>query len=186
MIALVKEDLLLKRCRKGEVSAQRQVYDKYKSIWFTIALRYLRNRDDASDALQNALVNIYTKLDTFNQDQGSFKSWSCRIVVNESIMYQRKYWKHNTFAEIEDDMIWLDSSNNPESNLSAEELLKLIQKLPDGYRVVFNMYAIEGYSHKEIADYLNVSEGTSKSQLSKAKKLLRAQIEEMFKIRNYA
>jgi RNA polymerase sigma-70 factor (ECF subfamily) len=83
-------------------------------------------------------------------------------------------------------MIWLDNTSNPESNLSAEELLKLIQKLPDGYRIVFNMYAIEGYSHKEIAEYLQVSEGTSKSQLSKAKKMLRHQIEEMFKIKNYA
>ena len=183
---MIGENKLLQRCRKGEVSAQREIYEKYKSIWFTIALRYLRNREDASDALQNALVNIYTKLDSFKADQGSFKSWSCRIVVNESIMYQRKYWKHNTFAEIEDDMIWLDNSNNTESNLSAEELLKLIQKLPDGYRVVFNMYAIEGYSHKEIAEYLEVSEGTSKSQLSKAKKMLRSQIEEMFKIKNYA
>lgn len=183
---MTEEALLLNRCRKGNLSAQREVYDKYKSIWFTIALRYLRNREDAADALQNALVNIYTKLDTFKPEYGSFKSWSCRIVVNDSIMYQRKYWKHNTFQEIGDDMIWLGDTNNPLSNLSAEELLKQIQKLPDGYRIVFNMYAIEGYSHKEIAEHLEISEGTSKSQLSKAKKMLRSKIEDMFKIENYA
>ena len=95
MFTLVNENSLLDRCRKGDVPAQRKIYDKYKSIWFTIALRYLRNREDASDALQNALVNIYTKLDSYKEKQGTFKSWSCRIVVNESIMYQRKYWKHN-------------------------------------------------------------------------------------------
>lgn len=180
------ENLLIKQCREGKLKAQRALYEKYKTPWYTIALRYLRNKEDAADALQNALVKIYTKLNMYKEASGSFKSWSCRVVVNECIMYQRKYWKHNTFKEVEDDMIWIGDTNNPLVNLSVEELLGQVQKLPDGYRVVFNMYAIEGYSHREIAESLDISEGTSKSQLSKAKKMLRLKIEELFKIENYA
>lgn len=158
----------------------------YKSFWYTIALRYMRNKDDARDALQNALVNIYMKLDQYKEKSGSFKSWSARIVSNECIMYQRKYWKSNFFQEITDDTMGFSNETNPISALTTEEMVKQIQKLPDGYRVIFNMYAMEGYSHKEISEKLGISVGTSKSQLHKAKKILKKEIDSLFNIEKYA
>lgn len=177
---MTDEYLLLQKCMKGDLSAQYQIYDTYKSMWFTIALRYLKSRDDASDALQNALIKIYGKLDLFKPETGQFKSWSSKIVVNECIMYQRKYWKKAAFQEITDDMNWTTDEETPISRMTTQEMVSQVQNLPDGYRLVFNLYSIEGYSHKEIGKMLDISEGTSKSQLFKARKILKGKIESMF------
>lgn len=146
----------------------------------------MRNNADALDAMQNALVKIFMKLELFNANFGSFKSWSSKIVSNECIMYQRKYWKSNFFQELNGDENCISEQENPISSLTAQEMVKQIQKLPDGYRLIFNMYAMEGYSHKEIAEKLGISIGTSKSQLFKAKKILKREIESLFNIEKYA
>ena len=177
---------LIKRCQKGQRSAERELYDKYRSKWYVIAMRYMRNADDALDVLQNALVKIYSKLDMFNAELGSFSSWSCKIVVNESIMYQRKYWKHHIVDSYEEELLRVEDDFDPISMLSTKELIKQIQTLPDGYRVVLNLFAIEGYSHKEISEILEISVSTSKSQLFKAKKAMRKRIEALFNVEKYA
>lgn len=174
---MIGEELLIVQCKKGNQSAQRKLYDLYKSKWFMICLRYVKKREDALDVLQNALIKIYSKLDTFNNEKGVFGAWSSRIVVNESIMFQRKYWKGTESVELNDEIYMPSEEAVSENRLSSEALTKLIQQLPDGYRVVFNMYAIEGYTHKEIGKILGITEGTSKSQLFKAKKILKKQIE---------
>lgn len=175
-----EEKILIIQSQNGVATAQRKLYDMYKSKWFMICLRYVKKRDDALDVLQNALINIYSKMHMFNNERGSFGAWSSRIVVNESIMFQRKFWKPEETVTLNDEIYLTANTSEPISNLTAEELTKMIQKLPDGYRVVFNMYAIEGFSHKEIAQILGISEGTSKSQLFKAKRLLKSQIEIIF------
>jgi RNA polymerase sigma-70 factor (ECF subfamily) len=174
---MIGEELLIVQCKNGVQVAQRKLYDLYKSKWFMICLRYVKKREDALDVLQNALIKIYSKLNTYDAEKGAFGAWSSRIVVNESIMFQRKYWKGTELVELNDEIYISSTESVSENILSAETLTKLIQQLPDGYRVVFNLYAIEGYTHKEIAEILGVSVGTSKSQLFKAKRILKKQIE---------
>jgi RNA polymerase sigma-70 factor (ECF subfamily) len=174
---MIDEKKLIKQCKRGVAKAQRELYDRYRTKWFMISLRYTKNRDDALDVLQNALINIFGKLDQFKPESGSFSAWSSRILVNESIMFIRKQSRDFLRTELDDDLMTIDARENQIERMSAEELTNLISKLPDGYRLVFNLYVIEGYTHKEIARMLGISEGTSKSQLYKAKKMLRNQIE---------
>lgn len=171
---------IINQSKKGDASAQRRLYELFRTPWFMICQRYLRSRDDALDVMQNALVRIYTKLDSFDPALGTFKAWSSRVMVNECIMHLRK--KHLEFESLDEGSfdVFADEQENPVQKLSAEELTKMIQKLPDGYRLVFNLNVIEGYTHKEIAEMLGITEGTSKSQLYKAKNLLKKQIEVIF------
>ena len=168
---------MISKARKGEHKAQTLLYKNYRALWFSMCLRYNKNRDDALDALQNALINIFSNLDQFDSKKGSFKSWSTRIVVNENLMLLRKRSTEMNSVAMEEEIWhhWIEESS--ESSFSAQELMKMIQKLPQGYQAVFNLYVIEGYSHQEIAEILNVSIGTSKSQLFKAKKMLRSKLE---------
>lgn len=167
---------LIKLCRQGKRQAQHDLYNRYKRKWFLTCLRYLNSREDANDVLQNALVKILLNLDQFDSEKGTFDTWSNRVVINECLMLIRKNKKFVNDVGLED-YDFLPSESNIVSAMSADELLLLIQKLPDGYRTVFNMYAIEGYSHKEIANTLSITEGTSKSQLFKARNLLRKYLE---------
>lgn len=168
---------LINLSKKGDPIAQKELYDIYRHKWFTICLRYVHKREDAMDVLQNALIKIYTKLDQYDSKLGEFNSWSSRIVVNESIMFQRKYWNKNEISGLNLELITEHQDEKAISNLTLEEMTSRIQKLPTGYRLVFNMYVIEGYSHKEIAEKLGISIGTSKSQLFKAKAILKKQFE---------
>jgi len=171
-----EENKLINLCKHGVKPAQEQLYAKYKTHWFTICLRYLNNREDSLDVLQNALIKIYTKLDQFDSSLGHFKSWSSRIVVNEAIMFQRKYWNKNQVSDFNPEVIDMEKPSKAISNLTMQELTEVIQQLPSGYKIVFNLYAIDGYSHKEIAQKLGISEGTSKSQLFKAKSILKKKL----------
>jgi RNA polymerase sigma-70 factor (ECF subfamily) len=169
---------IIRQAGKNNRKAQAQLYDKFGALWYSICLRYHANIDDAQDALQNALIRIYTKIRQFDPEKGQFKSWSSKIVVNENLMILRKNQKIK--MDSPDDMSFdiRDSNHNTAIDiLSAKELTKMIMNLPEGYRVVFNMFVIEGYSHEEIAEKLNISVGTSKSQLFKAKKFLRQKLE---------
>lgn len=177
----LEEKQLIELCKKGVAAAQSKLYAQYKNQWFTICLRYVNKREDAMDVLQNALIKIYTKLSQFNPELGSFKSWSSRVVVNESIMFQRKYWNNNEVSGLNLEIINKEEKSKAISNLTLEELTQTIQKLPHGYRMVFNLFEIDGYSHKEIATKLSISEGTSKSQLFKAKSILRKQLQTTYK-----
>lgn len=171
---------LINQCKKGVATAQRELYVQHKHLWFTICMRYVNKREDALDVLQNALIKIYSKMDQFNPSLGTFKSWSSRVVVNESIMFQRKYWNTPEASGLNLELISKTEDSPAISNLTLEEMTKEIQKLPTGYRVVFNLYEIDGYSHKEIAEQLGISVGTSKSQLFKAKSILKKKLENIY------
>ena len=168
---------LISKAKRKDATAQVELYRHFKAYWYAICLRYNSNRFDADDCLQNSLINIFSKLDQFNSHKGDFKSWSAQVVVNDNLMFLRKK-KHNFEAfdlemEIED----VETISEESNVISSENLTKLIQALPEGYRTVFNLYVLEGYTHNEIASILKISVGTSKSQLSKARKLLQHQLE---------
>lgn len=140
-------------------------------------MRYGANSVNAQDILQNGLIRVFTALKQFDDKKGNFLVWSNKIMVNEALRFLQKQKRINFFEPVDESHLQIGVENNIHSLLSAKELVQLIQQLPDGYRTVFNLYTIEGYSHKEISQKLNISEGTSKSQLSKAKKQLRQWIE---------
>ena len=171
------ESQLIKAAKRQKREAQNELYEKYKRYWYAICLRYQNNHQDAEDSLQNGLVKVFTKIGQFDQSKGDFKSWSAKIIVNENLMLIRakKQTEALTDAFSEVEMVWPETET--EGALSAERLTKLIQQLPEGYRSVFNLYVVEGFSHKEISEILNISIGASKSQLSKARRMLRLQIE---------
>lgn len=173
----LSEAELLKAVRKKDRKAQRMLYEQYRSYWYTICLRYSSNREEASDALQNGLVKIYSNIADFNSKKGSFKSWSSKIIVNENLMLLRKNKSFSTQTSIEEEFDLADDTHGPLENLSAKELTDLISKLPLGYRTVFNLYVMEGLKHSEIATELGISEGSSKSQLSKARNWLKRRLE---------
>ena len=176
---------LIKRCKQGDEAAFKELYQTYKHCWFTICARYMSDRDLASDMLQNALIKIIGRIHQFDYVKGTFPAWSNKIVVNECLEYLRSQMhKHNT-KEINADSQMIYNGLTPIDTISATELVSLIQRLPDGYRAVFNLHAIEGYTHKEVADKLNITEGTSKSQYFKARKILQKQVEYLTNFRTY-
>lgn len=162
---------LLTRVKKGDPIAQKKLYDKYAPLFFGICLRYIKNRDEAEDIMIESFYKIFTKIHQFN-DKGSFEGWMKRIVVNQALMQIRKNSNLNLHVDIEkaysvaEDAIAINKIN-------YDEILLLLEDLPVGYRTVFNMYVIEGYKHREIAEILGISINTSKSQLILAKKKLR-------------
>jgi RNA polymerase sigma factor (sigma-70 family) len=168
---------LLKGVAKKDRKAQAELYEQFGSLWYSISLRYNANVVDAQDTLQNALIKIFSNIKQFDPEKGSFKSWSSKIVVNENLMLLRKQKQKFTQAPDELSYELPDAELSAMDILSAKELTRMIQTLPDGYRTVFNLYVIEGYSHEEISEQLGISTGTSKSQLHKAKKHLRQKLE---------
>ncbi len=171
----LEEIILL--AKKQDRKAQTALYHQFKSGWFMICLRYCSNRADASDALQNALILIFSKIEQFDAVQGEFKSWSSKIVVNSCLMFLRKNTNRFQFNELKEDILMYEEQHTQDDVLSVEEMTKMIQELPIGYRTVFNLYVLEGYTHVEIAEILEISIGTSKSQLSKSRKLLKQKLE---------
>ena len=171
-------DELIKRCRAGEHKAQELLYKQFAPKMLGVCLRYATNKMEAEDMLQNGFIKVFSKIADYRGD-GSFEGWIRRIMVHSSIEYYRKHHKMMQRVELEE--AYNEIAVNPlaSANLEAKDLLLLIQQLAPGYRIVFNLYAIEGYSHKEIAALTGISESASKSQLSRARGVLKDQIIKM-------
>lgn len=170
---------LIRKCQQKSQRAFEELYKKFSPFVYGICLRYAKNRDEAQDILQDCFIKIMDKIGDF-RFEGSFEGWLQRMAVNESLNYLRL--SRNSFSDIDDE----DASAEDEcpdivSDMSARELLDIISKLPDGYRTIFNMYVIEGYQHNEIAEILNITESTSRSQLKKAREQLISLIKNDFK-----
>lgn len=164
------EEDLIKGCIRRERSAQKRLYDTFSSKMYALCCRYVKDSMEAEDVLVTAFTKILDRIDQFKGD-GSFEGWIRRIVVNESLTYLRR--NRSMYVETELEAADRDPDyQHLSDHLEAEDLLSMIQELPVGYRMVFNLYAIDGFSHKEIADQLNISENTSKSQLSRARVFL--------------
>lgn len=173
------EHKTIKKCLRGNARAQRELYDAHKVKWFMICLRYARNKMEAEDMLQEGLISVFKELKQFDPKRAAFSAWSNKVMVNAALQHLRK-WKKLTFSEDVDAYEnQLSTNENVFDTIGAKELTSLVQNLPEGYRVVFNLYVIEGYKHKEIAEMFSITESTSKTQLLKAKKMLRNQLEKV-------
>lgn len=168
------ENQLINACINKDGRAQREMYEKYAPQMYAICLRYLRETSDAEDVLVSGFMKVFNKIHTYS-GEGSLAAWMRRIMINESLGYLRRNKTMYLQVEIEaaDRDPNLQLAND---HLQTEDLLNLVGELPLGYRTVFNLYAVEGYSHKEIAQKLGISENTSKSQLSRARRWLQQKL----------
>ncbi|MBQ4822089.1 RNA polymerase sigma factor [Aquimarina sp. MMG016] len=166
-------DQLIKKCKRQDPKAQEQLYRLFSSKLFSICLKYSNDYSSAEDTLQDAFITIFDKVEQF-KSQGSFEGWMKRITINTAL---QKYRKQKVFEIINEEQIEEVDVEIDEDDISLDYLLKIIQQLPDRYRLVFNLYVLDGYSHKEIAEMLDISIGTSKSNLARARNILKEKIE---------
>jgi RNA polymerase sigma factor (sigma-70 family) len=160
-------------CKKNDIKAQEHLYQLFASKLFAICLKYSRNYAEAQDHLQDGFLLIFDKIKKFD-NKGSFEGWAKRVLIN-TILQQ---YRNTTVLEIvTDDIVDEVEIDMETDSISMDFLMKIIQELPDRYRLVFNLYAIDNYSHKEIAQMLTITEGTSKSNLSRARMILKQKIE---------
>ena len=176
------EDQLIKACIREDASSQKEVFTRYSGRMMGVCLRYARNAADAEDILQDAFIKVFSKLHQF-KFEGSFEGWIRKIVVNTALKKYsvRRYEKEVSGYEITDrDEAGIEPPAY--AHLTQKELMELINNLPDGYRLIFNLYVVEGYQHDEIAEMLGIQPGTSRSQLVKARNMLQKQILQLQKI----
>ena len=176
----INEQSLVEGCRRSDSKAQKDVYDRFSGRMLGVCRRYINDVPEAEGVMVTGFLKVFDKIDQFSGN-GSFEGWIRRIMVNESLLYLRK--NKNMYLEV--DIEYAETEPNYSlvtEHVNAEELLTMINGLSVGYRTVFNLYAIEGYSHKEIAEKLSINENTSKSQLSRARALLQKQVIEREKL----
>ena len=166
---------LINNCKQGNRRAQEELYRKYSGVLFGMCLKYSRNKTEAEDSLHDSFMTIFDKIDQFT-NKGSFEGWMKRITVNTVLQKYRKEQHLNVVSEnMGDEEVSIESEHVDNINLST--LLNYIQELPNKYRLTFNLYVLDGYSHKEISELLGTSTGTSKSNLARAKMILKEKIE---------
>lgn len=163
------ETILIKKCQQFDSRAQKMLYDRYAPTMLGICRRYVKDLMEAENVMSEGFFKVFTKINQFNAE-GSFEGWIKRIMVNESLTLLRK--RNDFNLTLENSNLNISSAPNPEETTSANNILELLNKLPTGYRTIFNLYVIEGFKHQEIADNLGISINTSKSQLIKARKRL--------------
>ncbi len=169
---------IIYKCREEDSGAQTSLYRLFSAKMYGVCLRYAKDSFEAEDILQEGFVRVFTKIRQY-EFKGSFEGWMRRIMVNTAL---EKFRKHDRLYPIEEMKIyesteWVDDTI---SSITADDLMRIIQELPPQYRMVFNLFAIEGYSHQEIGEMINISEGTSKSNLSRARVILQRKVAENF------
>ncbi len=163
---------LIKQCAKNDKKAQKEIYQLFAGKLFSICLKYSRNRQEAQDNFQDGFVTIFSKIGQFNF-KGSFEGWLKRIMVNTVLLkYRNKSVLNIVTEEIPDEVVV-----DVDDEISLDFLLSVIQELPERYRLVFNLYVLDGYSHKEVSQMLHIAEGTSKSNLARARAILKHKVE---------
>ncbi len=172
------DSTLVKKCLDGDAHAQRMLFEKFAPKMLGVCIRYAKSTEQAEDVLQDGFIKVFTKLSKYSGD-GSLEGWIRRIVVNTALDDIRKSVKFQDSVSVDDVDYKLDVDSHILEGLMADDLMVLINEMPAGYKVVFNMFAIEGFSHKEIAVQLNISENTSKSQYSRARAYLKVKLEEL-------
>ena len=168
---------LIKECIDNNPKAQKELYDRFASKMMGVSYRYANSQEEAKDILQDAFIKVFGRIGSFKKE-GSLEGWIRRIVVNTALDSIRKRKKDKQNVSLTEAEHLASNKDYIIENLSAEDLLQMLKTIPIGYRTVFNLYAIEGYSHKEIADSLGITENTSKSQYSRAKAFLRNLLEQ--------
>lgn len=173
---------MIEGCINGKRSSQKALYDCYASKMLGVCMRYAKDRAEAEDMLQEGFIKVFQNIARFKHE-GSFEGWIRRIMVFTAI----NFFKHRSRKFKEDlDTVGYDAGfdDGVIEKISAKEIIALVQQLPEGYRVVFNLYAVEGYTHKEIADMLNIAVGTSKSQYARARSAMQQMLAEHYQILN--
>lgn len=158
------------------------LYKYFAPKMYGICLRFAGNQMEADDIMQEGFIKVFTQLKNF-RNEGSFEGWIRRTFINTAINYYRKNLRFSKFQNVDDLEVTLHNEENIYDSLSKEELINLVQELPNGYRTVFNLNVIEGYTHKEIGEMLNISDNTSKSQLTRARKILQKKVKSMLKLK---
>jgi len=164
---------LILNCKKRDIRSQSEIYQLFAGKLFALCLKYSKTKQEAEDNLQDAFITIFNKVDQFKHI-GSFEGWMKRIVINTALQSYREKKVLNLVEENYPDEVEVEVN---ESDISLDFLLKIIQELPERYRMVFNLYVLDGFSHKEIASLMGIAEGTSKSNLSRARLILKEKVE---------
>ena len=163
-------------CIEGRHSAQQLLFDKYSRLMLGVCYRYTQNIEEAEDVLQEGFVKIFLNMKEF-KGEGSLVAWMRRIMINTAITHYHRMRKHRYHSDLEEiSETRLEEHSWEEADFTNEELFNVIHQMPDGYRVVFNLYAVEGYKHREIAEILDIDENTSKSQYSRARRWLQERL----------
>lgn len=179
---MLDEKKIIEGCCRNERKAQKALYERYASILLGVCIRYSGRRDEAEDILQDGLIKVYFNIKDF-AGKGSFINWMKKIMVNTAITHYHRNLKHHYHQDIEDIRETdIEGTSLDTAEFTREELFKVIKGLPHGYRMVFNLYAVEGFKHKEIARMLEIDVNTSKSQYSRAKSLIRKKLGSLKKI----
>jgi RNA polymerase sigma factor (sigma-70 family) len=171
------EETVIEGCKKQNRQAQEQLFHQYSGKMYALCCRYIKDKMEAEDVLITAFAKLFERINQY-KGEGSFEGWIRRIIVNESLSYLRKNKSMYVETDLEEarPVALMDTHD---AKFEADDLLTLIGELPTGYRIVFNLYAIDGYSHKEIAEQLGINENTSKSQLSRARTMLQKQLDNL-------
>ncbi|EAQ39601.1 RNA polymerase sigma factor, sigma-70 family [Dokdonia sp. MED134] len=169
----MSQDQLIKNCKKKQPKAQADLYKRYASVLFSVCLKYAPNYTEAEDILQDAFITIFDKITQY-KNKGSFEGWLKRVVINTAL---QRYRKPGVYSLVNEENIKEVEVEVEEDAIPLDYLLSIIQELPDRYRMVFNLYVMDGYSHREISELLTISQGTSKSNLARARIILKEKIE---------
>ena len=174
----MKEHLLITKIKQNDSYAQRWLYEKYAPVMMSVCMRYVNEWETARDLLQEGFIKVFTRIDMYHElENGSFVAWMRRVFATTSLEYLRKHDVLKMHADIDvHGERMADENCSVLDSLSADEIMVSVGRLPDGYRTVFNLYAIEGYSHQEIAGMLGIKEATSRSQFLRARKILQEEI----------
>jgi RNA polymerase sigma-70 factor (ECF subfamily) len=171
----ISESDLIAGCIEGDKQMQEELYNRFAPKMYSVCMRYADNANDAQDLLQEGFIKVYKNLHRFRAE-GSFEGWIRRVFINSSIEHLRRKKMHLANVSETEESTIENTDISALDNLAERDIINLIQELSPGYRTVFNLYVIEGYSHREIGDQLGISEGTSKSQLARAKAILQKKV----------
>lgn len=172
---MISDEEIIKGCIDGDKKFQYLLYKKYAPSMLGVCIRYFKDTEEAEDALQEGFIKVFKNIKKF-RFEGSFEGWIRRIMINTALNYYRSNLKHYFHSDITENENKIVFDKDFNQDFYVEDLLKIVRDLPPGYRMIFNLFEIEGYSHKEIAAKMNISKNTSKSQLLKARKLLQKKL----------
>ena len=170
---------LIEGCRKGDRRAQKALYETFSRKMMSVCLRYVSDWETARDLLQEGFVKVFTHIDSYTGN-GSFEGWIRKIFVNSALEHLRHADVLRESTDLDQTAEVAQTDSSPLSDISAAELMQLVQSLPAGFRTIFNLFAIEGYSHKEISERLHITESTSRSQYTRAKQLLQRKVNALY------
>lgn len=181
---MMRDQQLIELCAKHDRKAQQELYDKYSRLLLGVCLRYSADKAEAEDVLQDSFLKIFFSIQDFT-GSGSFIGWLRKVAVNTAITHYHKNLKYRYHVEIEEYVsVETGTMSFEEDFFTSDELFKVLNELPGGYRMVFNLYAVEGYKHKEIAEMLGIDTNTSKSQYSRAKAAIRDKLEKLGRLKS--